>query len=329
MSNPAVSVILPVYNGANYVRFAVESVLNQTFRDFELIVVDDGSTDETPEIIRSYGSRLRYVRKENGGVATAFNRGIEESSGQYISWLSHDDAYHEAKLEKQLEAVRAYPGPAVCYTDVEFIDGRGEVTRALELPEYPRGEVLRHLVTGGVVSNAAYSIFYDRRCVEEVGAYVETQRYTQDADMLIRLVRRFPFVHVPEKLIKVREHAERSSKDTAWLTEAKAFHKEWLDRLGVEELFPELKGQESGAARARARMWLGDAFAGRERAPFWHVPLAEYRKAAGESPLAAPALAARMARLGWMHLGINAERYYRFFRTGLGPTLARKLGLAK
>ena len=329
MSNPTVSVILPVYNGVNYLRCAVESVLSQTFKDFELIVVDDGSKDETPEVARSYGSRLRYVRKENGGVATAVNRGIRESRGRYISWLSHDDAYRETKLERQVEAVAAYPGPVACYTDVQLIDSRGEVRGELELPAYEQGEALRHLVTGGLISNAAYSLFFDRRCVEEVGLYDEARPQTQDADMLIRLARRFPFVHVPEKLMQARDHDERGTRSPAWLAEAKRFHQEWLDRLTTEELFPELKGDESAMARARARMWLGDAFAVRERAPFWHIPLSEYKKALGESPLAAPAVAARAARLGLLQLGLNAGRYYRFFRTGLKPTLARKLGLAK
>src|SRR5919202_5230350 len=104
MSSPAISVILPVYNGEDYLRFAVESVLNQTLQDFELIVVDDGSKDSTPEIARSYGARVRYVRQENTGVAGAFNHGLRLAAGRYISWLSHDDVFLPRKLESQLAA---------------------------------------------------------------------------------------------------------------------------------------------------------------------------------------------------------------------------------
>src|SRR5438132_7847564 len=105
MSNPTVSVILPVYNGENYLRLAIESVLNQTFQDYELIMIDDGSVDSTPAIAREYGQRVRYVRQENTGVASAFNHGLELATGRYISWLSHDDVFLPEKLEKQASAL--------------------------------------------------------------------------------------------------------------------------------------------------------------------------------------------------------------------------------
>lgn len=95
---PVVSVIIPVYNGAKYLMEAIDSVLSQTFTDFELLVVDDGSTDETWGLIQSYGSRVRGFRKLNGGVASALNLGIRESRGKWIAWLSHDDAFLPKKL---------------------------------------------------------------------------------------------------------------------------------------------------------------------------------------------------------------------------------------
>ena len=90
---PLVSIVIPVYNGSNYVRDAIDSALAQTYKNCEVIVVNDGSQDggATDEICRSYGERIRYFRKENGGVATAVNLGIEQMRGEYFSWLSHDD----------------------------------------------------------------------------------------------------------------------------------------------------------------------------------------------------------------------------------------------
>src|SRR5438128_870737 len=105
MNTPAVSVILPVYNGEDYLRLAIDSVLAQTLQDFELIIIDDGSSDSTPSIITSYGDQVRSIRQDNAGVGAAFNHGIRISTGQYISWLSHDDIYLPAKLEKQLRAL--------------------------------------------------------------------------------------------------------------------------------------------------------------------------------------------------------------------------------
>ncbi|MDR1982842.1 MAG: glycosyltransferase family 2 protein [Holosporaceae bacterium] len=91
--NPLVSMVTPVYNGSNYMREAIDSALAQTYKNIEIIVVNDGSTDNTEDIALSYGDKIRYFKKENGGVASALNLAIENMKGKYFSWLSHDDAY--------------------------------------------------------------------------------------------------------------------------------------------------------------------------------------------------------------------------------------------
>ena len=105
---PLVSIIIPVYNGSDYLRTCIDSALAQTHPAIEVIVVNDGSTDDgkTAAIATSYGKRIRYVEKENGGVSSALNRGIEEMSGDYFSWLSHDDVYAPTKIERQLAVLR-------------------------------------------------------------------------------------------------------------------------------------------------------------------------------------------------------------------------------
>lgn len=108
MFEPLVSIIIPVYNGSNYMREAIDSALAQTYKNIEVIVVNDGSNDEgaTEEVARSYGERIRYFSKENGGVSSALNLGVQKMRGTYFSWLSHDDVYELDKVEKQIEAVR-------------------------------------------------------------------------------------------------------------------------------------------------------------------------------------------------------------------------------
>jgi len=105
--NPKVSIIIPVYNGSNYMREAIESALAQTYENIEIIVINDGSSDggKTDEIARSYGDRINYILKENGGVATALNTGIREMTGEYFSWLSHDDVYYPEKIEKHVQYI--------------------------------------------------------------------------------------------------------------------------------------------------------------------------------------------------------------------------------
>ena len=321
MGDPAVSVVMPVYNGEDYVRSAVESVLRQTFQDFELIVVDDGSRDSTPEVVKSYGGRVRYVRQENAGAAAAFNHGISLARGRYISWLSHDDEFLPGKLEEQVRAAGRAGGPAVCYTDIQFIDARGEVTEERDLPEHPPGELLRNLLVAGPVTLAAYSLLYDRRCVEEVGVYDLSQRLTEDADMLLRLGGRFPFVRVPRRLMRIRRHGGRASLNPRWVPEARRFYREWLSRLGLEELFPELAGSRAGSERARARQWMGDRYAEHGTPPYLGLAMGQYLEALRESPAALPSLAPSLARLARRRLGNSRQ----FYRLGLRSAIARRL----
>lgn len=108
MNNPLVSIIIPVYNGEDYMCEAIDSALAQTYSNFEVLVINDGSTDRTDEIALSYGDKIRYFKKENGGVSSALNKGIAEMKGEYFSWLSHDDAYTPDKIQKSIEALKYY-----------------------------------------------------------------------------------------------------------------------------------------------------------------------------------------------------------------------------
>jgi glycosyltransferase involved in cell wall biosynthesis len=100
--HPRVSIIIPVYNGSNYMRCAIDSALEQDYDNVEVIVINDGSKDTTDEIAKSYGNKIKYFSKENGGVSTALNLGIQNAKGEYISWLSHDDYYLPNKISRQI-----------------------------------------------------------------------------------------------------------------------------------------------------------------------------------------------------------------------------------
>ncbi|MCE1254649.1 MAG: glycosyltransferase family 2 protein, partial [Anaerolineae bacterium] len=128
-SQPKVSIIIPVYNGANYLRQAIDSALAQTYTNTEVLVINDGSTDlnATEDIILSYGDKIRYFKKENGGVATALNLGINKMSGDYFSWLSHDDMYHPQKIEKQISELRTIDNPnTISVCNVTVINSEGQ-----------------------------------------------------------------------------------------------------------------------------------------------------------------------------------------------------------
>src|SRR6185369_7640984 len=119
-----VSVIIPTYNSARFLTEAIDSVLAQSFKDFEILVIDDGSTDETKAMMQRYGSPVRYIYQANAGVAAARNRGIAESRGKYIAFLDADDAWCARKLETQLNALARNADHRACYSAFTVADHR-------------------------------------------------------------------------------------------------------------------------------------------------------------------------------------------------------------
>ena len=126
---PRVCIVIPVYNGANYLSQAIDSALAQTYSNLEILVINDGSSDDgaTDAIAKSYGEKIRYFNKPNGGVSSALNLGIEKMKGEYFSWLSHDDLYEPSKIEKEIEAlakVENRDNTIVCCSDI-LVDSKG------------------------------------------------------------------------------------------------------------------------------------------------------------------------------------------------------------
>lgn len=123
---PKVSVVIPVLNGERFIRQALESVLGQTFRDFELIVVDDGSTDGTRNIVEGFASRVIYRYQANAGADVAYNTGISIGSGQYVAFLDHDDRWYPDKLVTQVALLDQHPDVGLTYSEVDDVDEFGD-----------------------------------------------------------------------------------------------------------------------------------------------------------------------------------------------------------
>jgi glycosyltransferase involved in cell wall biosynthesis len=207
---PRVSIIIPVYNGANYMREAIDSALAQTSSEVEVILVNDGSRDNgaTAAIARSYGDRIRYIEKENGGVSSALNRGIAEMRGRWFSWLSHDDRYLPAKVATQLAFLDGNPSARVVGCNFELIDEHGHVTSEFH-------EHLSVVRTGReVLSSWIYGcgLLIDRAALIDAGLFNESNRTTQDLEMWLRLVERNPIQLIPDVLAQFRQHAEAGSR---------------------------------------------------------------------------------------------------------------------
>jgi len=258
---PLVSVIIPVYNGTNYLAEAVRSVLAQTYDPIEIIVVDDGSTDGTWDLIQSFGSRLRGIRKDNGGVASAMNSGIRESTGRYIAWLSHDDLFLPEKLDRQINFLLGASSCGACYTDFTIIDPGGHPLRTVRTPDLPRNELRRCLFRWMFINGSTMLI--DRGCFDAIGLFREDLRTTQDTEMWLRLLDRWDIGRVPEVLGLQRTHPEQGSRlERGHMGEKQSVFSEVFDRLGVRGLFPDLPvDPDSPRALAHAHVWLADTMA--------------------------------------------------------------------
>lgn len=209
--NPKVSIIIPVYNGSNYMKDAIDSALAQTYQNLEIIVVNDGSKDDgkTRDIALSYGGKIRYFEKENGGVSTALNLGIEKMTGDYFSWLSHDDMYYPNKVERQVELLKNYDDYTILYSDFSLVDGnKKHITDVHEdhkmLEEKPDYAILRGAI-GGI------TLLIPRTAFKEIGTFPVEYRCVQDYELWFQMTKKYKFVHIPEVLAITRVHPGQDS----------------------------------------------------------------------------------------------------------------------
>ena len=201
-----ISVVIPVYNGSNYMNDAIESVLNQTYKNIEIIVVDDGSTDNTWEIIQSYGNLIRGFHKENGGVSSALNLGLEKMMGDWFAWLSHDDLWLPEKIEKQVDYISQHPDVQICYTGTNSINQYGNIIGGSDGIWYPPGKDIQQIIRKRNYISGITPII-SKNCFQNVGPFREDYRYGQDMDMWIRLMCQYKFGLIPERLASGRVHS--------------------------------------------------------------------------------------------------------------------------
>ncbi|MFE9865987.1 glycosyltransferase family 2 protein [Streptomyces sp. NPDC005506] len=218
-SDPVVSVVIPCHDYARYLPEAVSSVLAQTFRDWELVIVDDGSTDDTVEVTQSLiachpDRRIRLLQQANAGVSAARNTGIEASTGRYILPLDADDVIAATMLEKTVGVLDSDPGIAIASTDVFTFTDDDLPPQAMPLPAYSRELLLQRLIM-------FYCSLYRRVAWQTVGGYNESMRAGEDWDFWIGCVEHgFDAHHIHEALFGARNkdtglHLEAAENDLA------------------------------------------------------------------------------------------------------------------
>ena len=209
---PAVSVVIPAYNAERFIGEAVNSVLEQTYRDFEVIVVDDGSTDKTAEVVKTC-EEVRYLYKENGGTASARNRGVEASRGHYVAFLDADNLWEPEKLEVQIALFERQPSLVWSYTDSLLVDEEKEqpVYRKSQLVGHPEGDVLERLIHGNFMPPS--TVVVARDVLKEMGGFDESNlhRISEGWELWTRIAGQYPVGYVHRPLTKTRQHAYRKT----------------------------------------------------------------------------------------------------------------------
>ena len=218
MSERLVSVVIPTYNYAHFVTGAVESALAQTYPDREVLVVDDGSTDDTRDRLAPFEGRIRYIHQANQGLSAARNTGIREARGALIAFLDSDDLWHPEKLAVQARYLAEHPEVALLASD--HLDMHTSEIGAVEWPlvDGPRAigahaVSFEQLVIGSRFG--ACGVVARRHCFDEVGYFDETLRSAEDVDMWIRIASRFPVAKLEFPLWVYRHHGTSMHRATA------------------------------------------------------------------------------------------------------------------
>lgn len=215
--NPKVSIIIPVYNGEKFIKKSIKSALKQNYKNLEVIVVNDGSTDNTDKIVKKFNNKIKYISKENGGVSSALNLGIKNASGEYISWLSHDDLYKTNKIKVQINYLnKCKQSNVILYSNYAFITENGRVWKKSqkmpyeELEKYPELALLKGYING-------ITLLIPKEAFEKYGYFNEKLKCTQDYDKWLEFYDNYKFVCIPKSLVQTRLHSAQTTNTSPFV----------------------------------------------------------------------------------------------------------------
>jgi len=216
MANPLVSIIIPVYNGSNYIEEAIQSALNQDYSNLEILVINDGSKDNflTENIVKKYENKVKYYFKENGGVSSALNFGIKKMKGEYFSWLSHDDLYEKNKISSQISIIEKMEKNIIIMTGSSLMDKNGlyigKGFNHFRRTQYSAFSVYKKLLNGASINGC--SLLISKEALYAVGPFDERLKYIQDWKMWVSLsLMNYNFYKINQDLVKTRIHNQQQT----------------------------------------------------------------------------------------------------------------------
>ena len=257
-SLPLALIVIPVYNGADYLRQAIDSALGQSYPHRQVIVVNDGSDDHgaTRDIAKSYGDRIVYIEKSNGGVATALNAGIEIMQGSFFSWLSHDDLYHPDKLSRQVDFYRdQIDGRVIVFSHQDEINASGYVLTKAEPYVFHKERLYYLLLYRWFISGC--SLLVPKSAFEAAGLFDPRYLTAQDYDLWFRMVAKgYEFAYCPITSGMSRIHEGQQSR----LKGARCYEEQQELFIKVQKELPSSLWIDTFEDKARAYYYLAYQF---------------------------------------------------------------------
>lgn len=230
---PKVSIVIPAYNASNYLAEAIDSALAQTYSNIEIVVVNDGSNDDgaTRTVALSYGEKIRYFEKKNGGSSSALNMGISQMTGDWFSWLSHDDLYVPEKIERQIKYMNSLSldgselSKHIFFSASELIDSNGKTLRSCDIKKAQKlkDKISSFPNNSYLIAEPTKYLFHGCSCLvhrdafSDIGVFDEKLRLLNDVDFWYRLYSaNFKVHYIPEPLVKGRVHSKQVSKSIGY-----------------------------------------------------------------------------------------------------------------
>jgi glycosyltransferase involved in cell wall biosynthesis len=212
---PKISVVMPVWNGAKYLREAVQSIITQSFEDFEFLILNDGSTDETPRILKHFARRdprIRVIDLAHEGIVNALNRGVAEARGDWIARMDCDDTAHHQRFTKQMRALKEAPKAVLCHTAIKQI---GEPQFRTKLQRFPRSQAMVTVRLCYQCPIVHPTVVFAKAAFLNVGGYHADERHAEDYGLWGRMRSVGKFVGINEPLLQFRVHGGSISKKMA------------------------------------------------------------------------------------------------------------------
>jgi len=213
MTSARITAIIPTFNSERYICDTVESVLAQTWPVHEVIVVDDGSTDATEQLLARYAGRIRYIRQTNAGPPRARNTGLAYATGDWIALLDSDDLWVRTKIEQQIKYLESHPACALVYTDMKTFDDSGIIEESVKVSRnltLPSGHIFPQMFAETLFQTSA--VLIRRSCLDGVGGFDETLRMGDDYELFLRIARHFELGYVDAPLVLYRQHPTQGTR---------------------------------------------------------------------------------------------------------------------